>query len=281
MAKTTAQAVDPLGSLTRLGPSVYLRDPSLSTSSANNSVRGRRTIILCTWMGATSRNIATYVAGYVRLDPTARIILIRNSIPNMVYRAASVQQRDLRPVVEAICAEPDRPLLVHLFSNAGAQQTCVLAAAYRAATGRLLPVQAMIFDSTPGQVTFSNIKAVMAYELPREWYWRLPGLAAVYVLLFVYWMVARIIGRLDIVSRSRNDLNDVRLIEKDAERCYIYAEADELVSWQDVEEHCDDAEARGWRTTREKFEGSAHVRHVKVDPERYWNIPRRLLTVGS
>ncbi|MCJ1484739.1 hypothetical protein MMC06_004912 [Schaereria dolodes] len=214
----------------------------------------------------------TYVRGYSRLDPTARIILIRGVMTNMLYRPASVQQRNLQLVVEAIRAEPDGPLLAHLFSNAGAQQMFMLAAAYRQNTGHLLPIQSMILDSTPGLGIIARAKTALVYELPTKWYYRLPGTLLVYFVLFGYWLLHTVSSQPNVITQSRNALNDICLIRKSAKRCYIYSEADELVLRQDVEEHCDDAEAKGWTVIREKFEGSAHVRHAKVDPDRYWSI---------
>ena len=44
------------------------------------------------------------------------------------------------------------------------------------------------------------------------------------------------------------------------------------MGWRDVENHADDAEAKGWAVMREEFEGSQHVAHVRVDEGQYWEI---------
>lgn len=270
----TFGAIDPLASLTRLSPNVYLEEKS-STPSANG--RHGTTIILCTWLNASPKNISTYISGYKRLDSTVRIVLIRTTLPNVIYRATASQKRNLRPVVDALCARPNDSVLVHVFSNAGAQQLCVLAALYRDTTGRLLPVQAIVHDSSPSKGTFSRARSMLMYELPRQLYLRVPGMVLIYLLLFLSWFADKIFQRQNILNKTRNDLNNTQLIPKAAEKVYIYSKQDALVRWEDVEEHRHDAAAKGWSTIKEEFNESHHVRHVKVDPDRYWAISRRLL----
>ena len=59
-------------------------------------------------------------------------------------------------------------------------------------------------------------------------------------------------------------------------RCYIYSKEDEMVSWENVEEHAAEAEGRGWRVRRELFVGSGHVAHARVDSGRYWGVVQRV-----
>lgn len=118
---------------------------------------------------------------------------------------------------------------------------------------------------------------MLMYELPRQIYLRVLGIFVVYLLLFLLWSVDKILRRQNVISKARNDLSDQRLITQDAEKVYIYSKEDKIVCWEDVEEHCYNAEANGWRTTKEEFKKSHHVRHVQVDADRYWGISRRLL----
>lgn len=57
-------------------------------------------------------------------------------------------------------------------------------------------------------------------------------------------------------------------------RTYIYGPDDVLIEWRDVEWHAKDAVNKGFKVRLEKFEGSAHVQHVRVDEDRYWRIAR-------
>lgn len=99
----------------------------------------------------------------------------------------------------------------------------------------------------------------------------------VYLLLFLLWFGDNVSRRQNELNETRNELNDERLITQDAEKAYICSKKTQLVCWEDIEEHCHDAEAKGWRATMEELQESRHVRQVKVDPDRYWAISRRLL----
>lgn len=119
--------IDPLASFNRLSPNVYLEKSSTRTGNGQPGT----TIILFTWLNASPKNISNYVSGYKRLDSTARIILIRTTLPSLTYRSTASQRRNLRPVVDALCSRPNDSLFLHLFSNSGTQQLCVLASIFR------------------------------------------------------------------------------------------------------------------------------------------------------
>ena len=203
---------------------------------------------------------------------TIRIIVIQNTVINFLLRSSKAQRRSLQPVVEILRAYPKEPLLIHVFSNAGAQQVCGLAAAWNECLGSLLPATAMICDSTPSKGTWERAKQMMISLLPKQGFLRMLGIVLANVLLYVVWAVEISTGRSNVLNMTRERMNNPGLISKDTKRDYIFSYADQVVSWEDVVEHSHGAEARGWRVTREVFEGSAHVRHVKVDPRRYWNI---------
>lgn len=215
---TTVEATDTLFSLTRLSPNVYLGE---SSTPAGNRQPGT-TIILFIWLNASPKNISTYLSGYERLDLSARIALIKSALPNLTYHSTVSQRRNLRPVVDALCARPNDSLLVHLFSNGGMQQLCVLAAIFCETTDCLLPVQGIAHDSSPSKGTFSRVPPMLMYDLPRKFYLRLPGVVVVYLLLFILWCGNNVLQRQNVLNKTRNDLNDERLITRNAEKVYIY-----------------------------------------------------------
>ena len=53
------------------------------------------------------------------------------------------------------------------------------------------------------------------------------------------------------------------------------------MGWRDVEDHADDAEARGWVVRREEFGGSMHVAHARVDEGRYWGIVKAVFDAAQ
>jgi hypothetical protein len=101
------------------------------------------------------------------------------------------------------------------------------------------------------------------------------------VLLGLLWIYVHISGVTPILERNWKAMNDPMLVRPKAERCYIYAEQDELVAWRDIEEHAHEAEKEGWVVSTEKFERSGHVGHMRADPQRYWNTVARLLKAAS
>lgn len=57
-------------------------------------------------------------------------------------------------------------------------------------------------------------------------------------------------------------------------RCYVYSKEDELIRWEDVEEHARLA-GGGERVKLERFTGP-HVAHLKGERKRYTEVVRRL-----
>jgi hypothetical protein len=67
---------------------------------------------------------------------------------------------------------------------------------------------------------------------------------------------------------------------KEVRRCYVYSKEDELIKWEDVEEHAGlaqeaEGEEGGKRVTLELFSGP-HVAHLKGERKRYTEVVRRL-----
>lgn len=89
------------------------------------------------------------------------------------------------------------------------------------------------------------------------------GLAWVYLTLFRKRMF------LDVL---RERLLGPEIIPTTASRAYIYSATDPLVPAAAVEAHADAAKKLGLDVTVEKYDSTPHVNHVRLDPERYWNV---------
>lgn len=74
------------------------------------------------------------------------------------------------------------------------------------------------------------------------------------------------------MSHNKDDGNMAEM-----RRVYIYSPTDALVDYKDVETHAAEAETKGFSVALEKFEGSAHVAHLRKDESRYWEIVKRTL----
>lgn len=271
-----------LDSFAALSSTVYMRDPS--KNEAYTAGKAPTTIVILFWMNAESRHMAKYLAEYMKLAPTARIIYATTTIRDFVSRtSAEYQQLRLKPVVDAIRASTKTggSVFLHAFSNAGVFATNHLSKTFLHMTGKKLPLKSMVLDSAPGKATFSVTIKVLSYLIPKSGFFRLLGMVSIYVFTALYWMIKRIARLQDSVLLSRRAINDSGLVTGGIERCYIYSDKDELVGWRDVEEHSSEAERKGWIVTREKFVGTPHVGHMRVDPERYWRTIMRVMDCHS
>lgn len=273
---------NPLATFVRFSPCVYVQEPDWA---AKDDGHYPRTIVLAFWMNAPPRALAKYVVGYRRVAPAARIIFVLTYSNDFMLRiTSSSRQARVAPAVEAIRASayPDKPVFLHMFSNGGVSTTTHLLAAYKKLTGKSLRISSMIIDSAPGTASVSAAIKAFSFALPRMWILRFLSKIVLYTFLILHSVFRKLTRTLDAIARAREAINDGRLItgvgpEGCPERCYIYSDADELVDWRDVERHASDAEDKGWLVHREKFLGTPHVSHMRVDPERYWTIVRKYL----
>jgi hypothetical protein len=248
------------------------RSPNIVSPAASSP----STIVVLAWAEAQPRHVSKYTSTYSKLYPNARILLITTGWADFVYRSDDVQQRRLAPAVATLQADSDAKFLVHLFSNGGSKQLNNLNAAFSKETQKLLPIQALVLDSAPGRATFWRSVWTMLLTLPRQRYLRPPLFLISVLIIGAVWLVTHLTGATDVIERVRQDLNNTRLMEREARRCYIYSDADESVESKDVEDHAEDARRRGWIASTEKFVGSAHVGHLRLDSVRYWKIVQEL-----
>lgn len=250
--------------------------PKASNLTSTNDLAARPkapdVILLLSWSGANLRHLAKYVPGYLQLYPNAQIILVTSTFTDFIYGNSSGQRDQLKPVIEAITSEQEPVVLTHLFSNGGSHKLWRIAQLYKATTGQLLPMGMLVLDSAPGRTTFKRSVDALAHELPKAWYLRLPSLALVHLILSLLWVVLTVTGRVNTVDRVWKELNWPNWINVKAFRCYIYSRADRLVWWQDIEDHADEAEAKGYRVRKETFNKTEHVAHMRSDTTRYWRI---------
>lgn len=134
----------------------------------------------------------------------------------------------------------------------------------------------MFFDSCPGRARFSQAhRAVTTGMNPLVKFLFTIFFAPSYFLLTLLGML---LGRKDQIERLRAAMARADVLppwtDKATPRVYMYSAKDELVNAEDVEDHVADLRALGINARLEKFEGSAHVAHMRTEPERYWGIVR-------
>ncbi|KAG9231135.1 hypothetical protein BJ875DRAFT_470419 [Amylocarpus encephaloides] len=266
MTMAPAKASSGLDHFYRLSSSVFIHEPPSCQPSDGPDV-----VLFASWMDASKRHLAKYTAGYERLYPSARIMVITTTGIDVGLRTPSADQRRIAPILQILCAlPPDTKILLHFASNGGAYTTIQIARAYRRMMGKSLPVQAMVMDSTPGKVRVSDLAHAFALRFGSN---VLVRLVAVHVMKFIinmyllqYWMR----GVEDLLSLIWKDLNNDKFFGMDVSRAYIYSDDDQMVRSFDVEEHADEAERLGYRVERCNFGQSVHCSHLMKDEKRYW-----------
>lgn len=271
---------NPLAAFIRLAPSVYFQDPPNPSEKTDQPV-----IFIAFWMNAPPRALAKYVIEYRRLVPSARIIFVRSSSSDFIWRlGAQTRRARVAPAVEAMrgLVTPENPVFVHFFSNGGMSSTTNVLQAWKNATGTPLPISAMILDSAPGSPSLRAGLKAFSFALPQMWILRLLGKSLLVVFLVLFKLIHSFSVFPDPISLARELVNDTSLVRAanpggTLRRCYIYSDTDDLVDWRDVESHAVNTEAEGWAVRREVFKSSPHVGHMRAEPDRYWGIVREYL----
>jgi hypothetical protein len=188
----------------RLNPSIWYRQTPLDTSTQD----APQLVLLVGWMDATARHVSKYTAGYEKLYPSARILAITSTVLDLTLASEAAKSKRLAPIFEILYAlPPDTKLLLHFFSNAGAIITMTLFKTYREKTGRMLPVTAVVMDSTPGKAKYETTIRAFSVSLPKNPILRVIGAVLLRVFFWVYILRAVMSGKGDEVEQSRKVFN--------------------------------------------------------------------------
>jgi hypothetical protein len=234
-------------------------------------------------MDASPRHISKYTTGYENLYPSARILVITTTSIDATLTTWDANLKRVAPVLEILYTlPPNARLLLHFFSDGGSFTSLLIAKKYQEKMGKLLPTTALILDSSPGRATYEATVRAFAVALPKN-----PVIKAVGILVlrlfFGLYRLAYLLkgllvqkGELNVVEKGRIDLNSRSLMDVATPRLYIYSEADDMVEWEFVEEHIEEAEKFGYVVYREKYVESGHCGHLLIDDKRYWAAVQRL-----
>ncbi|OMP84217.1 Transmembrane protein 53 [Diplodia seriata] len=289
-----SSSVPGLPDFQRLNHKTYLYDPATCGTGRQRTTPGSSSgtdtpslILVCSWMDALPRHVAKYTTYYRTLYPASPILLVTSATADFFFNTSSRQRRELAPALAAIRSYVPAPpttnstaangcgggLLVHALSNGGCGHLAMLSAQYRHLTnGAPLPARSIIYDSAPGRSRFAQGLAAMSLSLPPSPFIRLPLQLVLAVLLVLCFHVPPLFGVRTAATSMRDVLNDAAYVCAEAPRLYVYSSADAVILAGDVEEHAEEARARGLRVERAVFEGSAHVGHMRMEPERYWEL---------
>lgn len=261
----------------KLNQAVYLHRPE--DKDATSKGNDPKLILLVGWMDASPRHLSKYAARYEQLYPSSQILVITTSSLDTTVRSQASNLQRINPALEvlySLSAIPQAKVLLHFFSNGGGFTSNLMANAYRGKMGKTLPVSGMILDSTPGQARHEATVRAFAVGMPKNNILRTIAIL-LFRLLLVLWRLSDVLrARPNVIDQLRLDLNDVTKFDVGTPRMYIYSEKDDMVEWNDVEEHIEDAKGKGYRVEAERYTESSHAAHMVFDPVRYWLAVERL-----
>jgi hypothetical protein len=274
---TSTPVPPPLAGFRRTGTATYVYEPATTLSEEDEVSKTPDLILIPSWLNAAPKHIAKYTAFYKAFYPNARILLSTTSSADSISRTGWDNEQRIAPILYDLYSQPaECKILMHIFSNGGAIDACLIARQYKAHTGMPLPLSAVVLDSTPGRLHYG--RAIAAYEvaLPKNPVLHLLGLIGLHLFLWAYYVVYALFRWDDVLTVMFRELNDKSLFPEDAPRLYIYSKEDNMILDEDVEDHAKEAEKKGWSCTLSKFEGTGHVAHMMSDPKRYWAAVKAL-----
>jgi hypothetical protein len=273
-----------LSIMTRLAPLVRLWEPSVS---ACEDAKGHpRLVVLASWMEARDIHIAKYITNYITnyqtIFPSSKILLISSPMKSVILAERRKSARKaLASAVEYIRANSDTVtngkgpsrVLFHVFSNGGSINLSHLRTAFEETTGTPLPPHIIVFDSCPGLHTYERGRYAFASWAPSGPTRFLVALPLATFLVFLYWLAFNPWGRQDTLARVAAEHNVRERSPHERARSYVYSKEDDMIDWQHIEQHAEDARVQGFHVVKaERFEGSKHCAHMRSDESRYFNV---------
>ncbi|KAL0056657.1 hypothetical protein AAF712_016736 [Marasmius tenuissimus] len=310
MNSRTASTLD--GFVT-IGEGIYLRKPTTTTIGREQDPN---VILIFGWMGAKLGHLQKYTKVHEEMYPDATQVVVRNEPGFFLSREATRQRnlRPVVEVLEAVgCipknkkenGETTRPrILIHSFSNGkfpisfslstilistslpgGASQLYTLAKLLHSRgitpssyTPTTKPISALIIDSSPANGTITT--GIRAFTLHiRRAIFRIPLQLILGFFLVLRMLFDKLTGTpppFEPLKRILNSPHTLPWMDEKTPRTYMYSKKDELVPFEEVDEHVRKGrEVGGLVGVRsEVFETARHVDLARTEPGRYWGAVR-------
>lgn len=174
-------------------------------------------------------------------------------------------------------------MLLHIFSHGGCNSATQLLHSIQRPQSAEEPIldlrqhlSGIIFDCGPGDATFGHAYNAAAASLPDMWLARAFGRPLLVPVIGVITGLQSI-GAMSSVKDLRRELNSFGLFGSTANRLYLYSLSDQMVQWEDVESHLEEAKSiHKYTATGVSFADSAHCAIVHEHPEHYWKAIQNL-----
>ncbi|KAI1338344.1 hypothetical protein F5Y15DRAFT_386877 [Xylariaceae sp. FL0016] len=243
------------------------------------------TILIYGWGDGLPKHVSKYADGYHALYPSARILVIISSTLMVSYQTLSLRTRDMMPIIDTIFPVKDdgsERLILHAMSNTGGIYAAATLNAYQERHGRdvMLPHHLCVSDSTPGSVVFKTEVWRWARAMTlgtAKWFpWPFAVTKRIWwAFLWGIHLLAMALGIENSGPYSVRVFLDNAMATTRALRLYMYSKEDDLIHWEDLEVQAETARKAGYTTVMELFEGSPHVGHMRMHPQRYWGAISR------
>ncbi|KAI1631388.1 hypothetical protein F4809DRAFT_654078 [Biscogniauxia mediterranea] len=247
------------------------------------------TILIFGWGDAQPRHVAKYADGYHALFPGARIVVVVSPTIAAVCQSLAQRTAAMMPVVDAVfpcaaaaAAERDERVVLHAMSGTGGIYAAATLNAYRErhGAGARLPHRLCVSDSAPGSAEFATEAGRWARAMAlgtAAWFpWPFAVTRALWWAVLWAAHLLRAALRAEPAGKySTRAFLDHAMATPRAPRLYMYSKEDDLIGWRDLEHQAAVARGKGYTTILERFEGSPHVGHMRMFPDRYWGAIAR------
>jgi hypothetical protein len=273
-------------------------------------------VILATWLGGTAKHIARYTSLYKKVAPSAKILLIQGPMDSFLA-PYPIQRSNIRPAIGPIaqvlkeCTYPDKNvdshhgitdsstkprILLHIFSNGGANNVLQLLHVWKSEMGSPLPLSGLVIDSALASGGPKQNYRGFQQSIPKDPMFKLLGpIAASYALLVLESSIA--LGRYPrpetamrqcifdetLVqvggaehARDDDDTNGVRTPVVTKPICYFASKADQNTPFQDIVSHANEAEQKGWEVDLHLWDDTPHCNHLGKHEEEYVEAVRNM-----
>ncbi|KAF7542487.1 hypothetical protein G7Z17_g11532 [Cylindrodendrum hubeiense] len=275
--------------MAKKGPSipgfVAVSDQILVQETQNDAERPANhpdAVLIFGWGDCLPKHVAKYADGYRELFPHSKQIVILAPISKAFFTDLQSRSDSMLPilkVLDSMKASSGRTptILAHAMSNTGGTNYASTLNAFKLKYNEPLPHQLLVLDSTPGSpyMTWANLKRwsrAMTLGTAAWFPWPFFITQSIWAMvLCANIAVGWVTGREAPAVFSIRAIDDETFESKSARRLFLYGKGDDLITWDDIESYRALATKKGYKTDGEMFEGSGHVGHMRMFPDKYWN----------